>query len=106
QDRPALRVTAQPSKGAIGGEPGAHQWTGERRRQWRMVEQITRVRHQHVSCETAVDGDTKMMMRGAHVLFAGATRRAGAAANPGIHRDLSSDLGAIRVFPGRFNDAG
>src|SRR6202008_2600515 len=71
-----------------------------------MVEQITRVWHQHVSCETAIDGDAQMMMCGAHILFAGATSRAGAAANPGIHRDLSSDLGAVGGFPGRFDDAG
>ena len=106
QDRSALGVTAQSFKGAIGGKPRAHQWTGERRRQRRMVEQITRVRHQYVSCETAVDGNAKMMMCGAHILFAGATGRSGAAANPGIHRDLSSDFGAVGIFPGRFNDAG
>ena len=71
-----------------------------------MIDEIARVRHQHISCKTAVNGDAEMMMCGAHVLFAGAASRAGAAANPGIHRDLSSDLGTIGVFPGRFNDAG
>src|SRR5215472_3655130 len=70
-----------------------------------MVEQVTRVRHQHVSCETAVSGDAKMMMRRAHVLFAGATSRTGAAADPRIDRDFAADDAAVGTFTCGFDDS-
>src|SRR5215470_18280649 len=46
-----------------------------------------------------------MMMRGAHVLFAGATGRAGAAADPRIDRDLAADDHAFGIFTCGFDDS-
>src|SRR5689334_12001272 len=97
-------MIAQPLERAIGGEPGAHQRPGECRRQRVMIEQITRMRHQDVSREPAVDRNAEMMMRGAHVLFAGAASRASSAADPRIDRSLLADCDILRTFTCGFDD--
>src|SRR5262249_60019784 len=56
--------------------------------------------------ETAVDGNAKMMMRGAHILFASPAGRAGTAADPRIDRDFAADEDAIGTFTRGFDDAG
>ena len=54
------------------------------RREWRVIDQIASVRHQHMRCKAAVDGDPEMMGRNADILVAGFTGRALSATDPGI----------------------
>src|SRR5271168_3559886 len=63
------------------------------------------MRDQDVGGEAAIGGDAEMMMRRAHVFLAGAARRAGAAAYPGIDRDRAADGRANGCFSRAFDDA-
>ena len=64
------------------------------------------MRHQYVSRETAIVCDAKMMMRRAHVFFAGTTGRAGAAADPRIDRDFTPENDAVGAITGGFDHSG
>ena len=70
-----------------------------------MVDQIARVRHQHVRGEPAVDLDAEMARRGAEIFLPGLARGAFAAADPGKHRGRCADF-HIRVGAGLLDDAG
>ena len=92
--------------GAVSGQAGAHQRAGERRRKRCVIDQIARMRDEHVAGKAAVGGDAEMMMVGAQVLLAGTAGRAGAAADPGIDRDAVADHRAFGIRSCAFDHAG
>ena len=94
---PRAACGTQPLERRIGGEARAHQRARERRRQRRIFDQIARMRHQHVRGKAAVGGDAEMAVGRAQIFLAGAAGRAGAAADPGIDRDLRAGLRARGV---------
>jgi hypothetical protein len=85
------RTIDQALQRAIGGHTGAHQRSGQVDRQRIVIQQIFRVRHQHVTGKAAVDGDAEEALLGAEVLVAVGAVAALAAADPGEDRLLLSD---------------
>ena len=86
--------------------PSTCSGAGERRRQRAWSIRYTLMRHQHVGSKTAVDGDTEMAGFGAQDFRSPETRRADAAADPGIHRNGMADDLDVGVGAGAFDHAG
>ena len=84
EKRAELQIGHRLLDGAIAGEAGAHERAGDGRRDALHVEQIARMRHQHVRGVAAVDGDAERAGRVAHVLVAALAQPALAAADPGV----------------------
>ena len=59
QQRPELQVGHRLLDGAVAGEAGAHERAGDARRDALHVEQVARMRHQHMRGIAAVDGDAE-----------------------------------------------
>ena len=96
---PRVGVRLKALERRIGGQARAHQRAGERRRQRRVIDQIARMRHQHMRGEAAVGGDAEMAVGVAEIFLAGLAGRASAAADPGIDRDPRAGLRARRLRP-------
>src|SRR5215471_19096083 len=71
-----------------------------------MIEEITRVRDQHVCREAAVDGDSEMTRCRANILLACFARAALAAADPRIDRDRAAQRHVLRVRAGALDASG
>ena len=89
---PRLACSATRFERRKGREARAHVGAGERRRQRGVIDQIARMRHQHMRGKAAIDLDAEVARRGAQILLAGAAGRAFAAADPGKHRDRRAGL--------------
>ncbi len=62
QNGTALGPADVPLESGVRGQAGAHQRPGKFRRQWRIVEQVARVRNKHMRSEAAIDGDAEVTM--------------------------------------------
>ncbi len=81
------------SERGIGSQPRAHECASIRRRERRVVDQIARMRNQHMGCKAAVNCGAEMPRRSADIFI---TRLAGgalSATDPGINRDLRAGSG-------------
>src|SRR5262249_39218667 len=106
QDRSAVGMVGETPQRCVGGEPRAHQRAGERGGERRVIDEIARMRHQHVGGEAAVEIDADMARGGAVVLLAVPARNALAAADPGVDRDLVAGLRVRGVETDAIDHAG
>ena len=106
QQRSRAQVGQRLLDGAVAGEARAHQRAGDLRRDALHVEQVARMRHQHVRGVAAVHGDAERARRIAQVLVAARAQPALAAADPGIGRVALARLDALGLGARRLDRAG
>ena len=64
------------------------------------------MRDEHMRGKAAIDGDAEMTGRSTQILLASAARRASAAADPGIDRDLAANDRSVGFTSRGFDHAG
>ena len=104
QHGPALGMLGDALERRECREARAHVGAGERGGERRIIDQVARMRHQHMGREAAVDLDAEMTRRRAEILFTGAAGRALAAPDPGKHGRRLSGL-HVRVGAGLLDHA-
>jgi hypothetical protein len=92
QHGPAFRMRGDALERRERGQARAHVGAGQRRGERRVVDQVARMRHQHMGGEAAVDLDAEIARRRAEIFLSRAAGRALAAADPGKHGRRLSGL--------------